>query len=70
VNQVHAQLEKLTAITETPPLADVRNGVDLSPFRVRFAGTDKDQLEFFDGASEALIKVAYDEEMHNTVAPK
>jgi glyoxylase-like metal-dependent hydrolase (beta-lactamase superfamily II) len=70
VDQVHAQLEKQTAITETPPLADVRKAVDLSSFRTRFAGTDQGQLEFFDDASQALIRCAYDEEMHNTVTPK
>jgi glyoxylase-like metal-dependent hydrolase (beta-lactamase superfamily II) len=70
VDQVHAQLEKLAAVSELPPLADVRKGVDLSPFRTRFAGADKEQLEFFDGASEALIRVTYDEEMHNAVTPR
>jgi cyclase len=65
VEQVHIRLEQLTAKIENPPLVDVLSGVDLLAFRAKFAGEDKDTIENFDSAAAALMKVAYNEEMHN-----
>jgi cyclase len=65
VDQVHGQMEKLTAKIENPPLEDVQKGVDLSAFRTRFAGQDKDTIEQFDDAAAALVRISYREAMHN-----
>lgn len=64
VDQVYAQLRKLTAITENPPLDDIRKGVDLTAFR-RDVESDADTLANFDDAANALIRVTYNEAMHN-----
>jgi hypothetical protein len=65
VDQVAGQLRHQTATIENPSLEAVRKGVDLAAFRARFAGSDPDNLEAFDEANEALIRVVYHEAMHN-----
>jgi cyclase len=65
VEQVHARLEELSSRIENPPLEDVQKGVDLSSFRAKFGGEDRDSLEAFDDAAAALVRVAYKEAMHN-----
>jgi hypothetical protein len=42
-------------------LDEVKGAVDLSPFRQRFAGTDKDQDAAFDDMANNLIKVTFEE---------
>ena len=42
-------------------LDDVKDSVDLSSFRARFAGNDKDLGREFDGMSSLLIKVVFEE---------
>ncbi len=63
VGQVTAQLHQLSATVENPRLEDVRKGVDLTTFRQRFAGDDKDTGEAFDDAADHLIKVVYTQAM-------
>lgn len=65
VEQVNSQLGKLTSIIENPPLEDVRKGVDLSSFRRKFAGDDAETGEAFDDAAAALVRITYNEAMHN-----
>jgi hypothetical protein len=65
VDQVAGQLRHQTATIENPSLEAVRKGVDLAAFRARFAGSDPNNLEAFDEANEALIRVVYHEAMHN-----
>ncbi len=65
VDQVTAQLRQQTAIIENPPLEEVIKAVDLTAFRKRFAGDDKDTAENFDDAAAALVRVAYYESVHN-----
>lgn len=42
-------------------LDDVKAGVDLTPFRQRFAGDDKDRGAEFDGMTASLIKAVFQE---------
>ena len=42
-------------------LDSVKGGVDLTAFRQRFAGNDKDQGEAFDDAANNLVKVVFEE---------
>jgi glyoxylase-like metal-dependent hydrolase (beta-lactamase superfamily II) len=65
VEQVHARLSELSATVENPSFEEVRKGIDLSPFRKAFAGADPETAEDFDDAAAALIKIAYNEAMHN-----
>ena len=43
-------------------LDDVKGAVDLSSFRERFAGSDKDLAAAFDDMAAKLVKVAYEED--------
>jgi glyoxylase-like metal-dependent hydrolase (beta-lactamase superfamily II) len=65
VQQVTAQLRRFSASIEYPSLEEVKKGVDLTPFRNKFAGDDKDTAEAFDDAAAALVRVSYNEAMHN-----
>ena len=65
VEQVNATLHQLTSTIEYPSLEQVRKGVDLSLFRQKFAGDDKDTIEAFDDAAAALVRVAYNEAQNN-----
>ena len=42
-------------------LDDVKGSVDLSSFRERFAGKDKDLAQAFDGMCSRLVKVVFEE---------
>jgi cyclase len=60
VDQMNEELRKIgPAMFHT--LDDVKGGVDLSPFKQRFAGNDKDVSAAFDEAATHLVKVAYEE---------
>jgi glyoxylase-like metal-dependent hydrolase (beta-lactamase superfamily II) len=60
VDQMNEQLRKIgPAMFHT--LDDVKGGVDLSSFKQRFAGDDKDVSAAFDEAATNLTKVAYEE---------
>lgn len=65
VDQVHARLMLLTKDIENPSLEEVAKGVDLTQFRSRFVAGSPDSGDDFDSAAAALIKVAYNEAMHN-----
>jgi hypothetical protein len=60
VDQVNAKLSQ-TAPAMFQSADDVKGSIDLTPFRQRFAGDDKDLGEAFDDASARLIKLAFDE---------
>ncbi len=60
VDQMNEKLRR-TGPAMFQTLDDVRGGVDLSAFRQRFAGNDKEQGEAFDDAANDLIKVVYEE---------
>jgi hypothetical protein len=38
---------------------DAKGSVDLTPFRQRFAGTDKDLADLFDDRAASLIKLVF-----------
>jgi len=40
-------------------LDDVKGGVDLTPFRQRFAGDDKDLADSFDDAANHLVRLVF-----------
>jgi glyoxylase-like metal-dependent hydrolase (beta-lactamase superfamily II) len=42
-------------------LDDVKAAVDLTPFRQRFAGADKDQGDAFDDMATHLVKIVFEE---------
>jgi hypothetical protein len=42
-------------------LDDVKAAVDLTPFRQRFAGDDKDQGDAFDDMATHLVKIVFEE---------
>ena len=42
-------------------LEDVKGAVDLTPFRQRFAGADKDIAAAFDDMATNLVKVVFEE---------
>jgi glyoxylase-like metal-dependent hydrolase (beta-lactamase superfamily II) len=65
VDQVRARLAALSATIEYPSLDEVRKDVDLSPFRQSFAQGNAETAEAFDAAAAALVRVAYNEAMHN-----
>jgi glyoxylase-like metal-dependent hydrolase (beta-lactamase superfamily II) len=60
VDQMNERLRQ-TGPAMFQSLDDVKGGVDLSAFRQRFAGNDKEQGEAFDGAANDLVKVVYEE---------
>ena len=60
VDQMNEKLRQ-TGPAMFQTLDDVKGGVDLSAFRQRFAGDDKEQGEAFDEAANDLIKVVYEE---------
>jgi len=60
VDQMNEKLRQTSpAMFQT--LDSVKGSVDLTPFRQRFAGDDKDQGEAFDDAANNLIKVVFEE---------
>jgi cyclase len=60
VDQMNEKLRQ-TGPAMFQSLDDVKGGVNLSSFRQRFAGDDKEQGEAFDDATNELIKVVYEE---------
>lgn len=61
VDQMTEELRQ-TAPAMFQTLDDVKGGVDLKPFRQRFAGNDKDLGDAYDDAAANLIKVVYEED--------
>ncbi|MGH9746798.1 MAG: MBL fold metallo-hydrolase [Candidatus Acidiferrales bacterium] len=60
VDQMNEKLRQTSpAMFQT--LDDVKGGVDLTPFRQRFAGNDKDLGDAFDDAASHLVKVVFEE---------
>lgn len=60
VDQLNAKLTQ-TAPAMFQSLDDVKGAIDLTPFRQRFAGDDKDLGEQFDDAAAHLVKVVFEE---------
>jgi len=60
VDQMNVKLSQ-TAPAMFQSADDVKGGIDLGPFRKRFAGDDKDLGEAFDEVSARLIKLVFDE---------
>ena len=60
VDQLNAKLSQ-TFPAMFQSLDGVKGAVDLSPFRERFAGKDKDLAAAFDAMTARLIKVAFEE---------
>ena len=60
VDQMNEKLRQ-TAPAMFQTLDEVKDGVDLSSFRRRFAGNDKDLGEAFDQVSSRLVKLVYEE---------
>jgi cyclase len=60
VDQMNGKLkDSFPAMFQT--LDDVKGAVDLTPFRQRFAGTDKDLGAAFDDMAASLVKVVFEE---------
>ena len=60
VDQVAERLRKTSpAMFQT--LENVRSGVNLKPFRERFAGNDKDVGELFDARAGTLVNLVFHE---------
>jgi cyclase len=60
VDQMNAKLrDSFPAMFQT--LDEVKGAVDLTPFRRRFAGTDKDLSAAFDDMAASLVKVVFEE---------
>lgn len=60
VDQMNAKLkDSFPAMFQT--FDDVKGKVDLTPFRQRFAGTDKDLSAAFDDMAANLVKVVFEE---------
>ena len=58
VDQMNEKLRQTSpAMNQT--LDDVKGGVDLTPFRQRFAGDDKDLGDSFDDAASHLVKLVF-----------
>jgi len=58
VDQMNEKLRQTSpAMNQT--LDDVKGGVDLTPFRQRFAGEDKDLGDSFDDAASHLVKLVF-----------
>ena len=60
VDQVNEKLRQ-TAPAMFQTVDDVKSGVDLTPFRKRFAGNDADLAAVFDQVSARLVKLVFDE---------
>ena len=60
VDQMNEKLRQ-TSPAMFQSLDDVKGGVDLSAFRQRFAGDDKELGAAFDEAAAQLVKVVYEE---------
>ena len=60
VDQMNARLREIGP-AEFHTLDKVSGSVDLTPFRARFAGDDKETLEDFDGMAKHLVKIAFHE---------
>lgn len=58
VDQVRAQIRKI-GFPGSRSVDDVRGGVDLTPFRVKFADDDKDLAAQFDGMAVHLVKIVF-----------
>jgi glyoxylase-like metal-dependent hydrolase (beta-lactamase superfamily II) len=61
VDQMNEELRQ-TAPAVAQTLDAVKGGVDLTSFRQRFAGNDKDLLSAYDGACTSLIKIIFEED--------
>jgi hypothetical protein len=60
VDQMNAELKRTRpAMFQT--LDEVKAAVDLTPFRQRFAGSDKDLTTAFDDMAANLVKVVFEE---------
>ncbi|HEY2019380.1 MAG TPA: MBL fold metallo-hydrolase [Bryobacteraceae bacterium] len=60
VEQVRAQIRKL-GFAGSHSLDEIKAGVDLAPFRRKFAGEDQDIGAAFDANSSYLVKLAFNE---------
>ncbi len=60
VEQMNAELKR-TGPAMFQTLDGMKGGVDLTPFRQRFAGNDKDLAMVFDDMSTNLVKVVFEE---------
>jgi len=60
VDQLNAKLRQ-SGPAMFQSLDEVKGAVDLTPFRQRFAGTDKDLATSFDDMAANLIKVVFQE---------
>ena len=60
VDQMNEKLRQ-TGPAMFQTLDDVKGGVDLTPFRQRFAGNDKDLRDAFDAMTGDLVKVVFEE---------
>ena len=60
VDQLNAKLRQ-SGPAMFQSLADVKSAIDLTSFRERFAGSDKDAAAFFDEMATNLVKVAFQE---------
>jgi hypothetical protein len=60
VDQVNAKLRQ-SGPAMFRSLDEVEASVDLTPFRQRFAGNDKDLAAAFDDMSKHLVKVVFEE---------
>jgi cyclase len=60
VDQVNEKLRR-TAPAMFQTIDDVKGSVDLTPFRQRFAGEDKDLAAAFDDVATRLVKLVFDE---------
>jgi hypothetical protein len=58
VDQMNEKLRQ-TSSAMNQTLDDVQEGVDLTPFRQRFAGDNKDLGDSFDGAASHLVKLVF-----------
>jgi len=60
VDQVRARIRQL-GFPGTHTLDEIKGSVDLTPFRAKFAGDDKDLQAQFDGMAANLVKITFSE---------
>jgi len=60
VDQVRARIRQI-GFPGSHTLDEVKGSVDLTPFRVRFAGDDKDLQSQFDDMTNQLVKITFSE---------
>jgi cyclase len=61
VEQVRAQIRCCIGHPGFHTLEEIKSSIDLTPFRAKFAGTDKDLQAAFDDMTGSLLKVTYNE---------